>query len=89
MPSADHRPAADADPVESDDLDELRAEILRLRDASTASVGRIEVLEDRVAELEARERELDDTCRHLQEELARNPLMRVVGAVRRRIGREI
>lgn len=77
--------AAVPDPIEADDPDVLRAEILRLRDRVLGADGRIEVLEDRVEELERRERELDDANRALHEELGRHPFNRVIHAVRRRL----
>lgn len=79
--------AADPDPVESADLDVLRAEILRLRESLLATNGRTEVLRDRIAELEASEEELDAANRQLHEDLARTPVARVVQAVRRRLAR--
>lgn len=78
--------AGDPDPVESDDAATLRAEILRLRESLLAANGRAEVLRDRIAELETREHDLHEANRHLQAELDRNPVMRLLGAVRRRLG---
>lgn len=86
MPPFDDLPVADdPDPIESDDPVTLRVEILRLRDGLLGADGRAEVLRDRVAELETREAELDAANAELQETLARNPLMRVIAAARRRI----
>ncbi|MDW3217941.1 MAG: hypothetical protein R8F63_04945 [Acidimicrobiales bacterium] len=87
MPYDDLPVAADPDPVESADPDELRAEILRLRESLLAANGRTEVLRDRIAELETREEELDAANRRLHEDLARTPVARVVHAVRRRLAR--
>jgi hypothetical protein len=73
------------DPIESGDPSMMRAEILRLRESMLGANGRVEVLRDRVAELEQRESELDRANAHLHAELARNPVARIVGAVRRRL----
>lgn len=76
---------ADPDPIGTDDPAVLRTEILRLRDALLGANGRTEVLRDRIAELETRERELDAANLALHEELSRSPVARVVRAVRRRL----
>ncbi len=87
MATFDDLPVNDgADPAESADPTVLRAEILRLRESFLSSNGRTEVLRDRITELETRERELDEANQDLHTELARNPVMRLVRAVRRRIG---
>lgn len=75
----------DPDPVESTDLDVLRGEVLRLREQLLAADGRTEVLRDRIADLEASEAALDQANRLLHEDLARNPLHRILRAVRRRV----
>ena len=77
--------AAEPDPIGADDPDVLRAEILRLREQLLGANGRTEVLEDRIAELERREAELDAANRALHEELARNPAVRILRALRRRL----
>ena len=46
---------------------------------------RAEVADDRIAELERRERELDAVNAALHEELGRSPLLRIARAVRRRL----
>ena len=76
------------DPIDSDDPAVLRGEILHLRDEVAAAEGRREVLDDLVAERDARIDELDAQAAALAEELARNPLVRVGRAVLRRLGRE-
>jgi hypothetical protein len=73
-------PSVSADPIDSDDPVALRAEILALRDQLAAADGGKEILEDLVAEHE----------RHIAElanELARNPVMRIGRALRRRLRR--
>ena len=85
MPLDDLPVGNDPDPLEGQDLDSLRFEVLRLRSAFLASKGRIEVLLDRIENLEQCERELDEVIQHLQAELSRHPLMRITEAVRRRI----
>ena len=77
--------AAEPDPIGTDDPDALRAEILRLREQLLGANGREEVLHDRIAELERREADLDAANRALHEELARNPLVRILRALRRRL----
>lgn len=82
----DDLPVADEpDPIESDDTAALRSEILRLRDGILAGNGRVEVLRDRILELETREAELDAANVALHEELGRNPVLRVARALRRRL----
>jgi hypothetical protein len=73
-----------ADPVDSDDAMTLRAEILRLRESLLAANGRAEVLRDRVEELERTERDLHTANAVLHQELAKNPAVRLAGAIRRR-----
>lgn len=88
MPVFDDLPVADdPDPIGSDDPAVLQLEILRLRDGLLAANGRTEVLRDRVAELEERERALDRANADLHAELARNPILRVARAIRRRLPR--
>ncbi len=88
MPVFDDLPVADdPDPIGSDDAAVLRAEILRLRDGLLAANGRTEVLRDRIAELEQRERDLDRANADLHAELARNPVLRVARTIRRRLSR--
>lgn len=52
-----------------------------------AANGRTEVLRDRIAELEQRERDLDRANADLHAELARNPVLRVARTIRRRLSR--
>jgi len=75
------------DPIESDDQTALRSEILRLRESLLAANGRTEVLRDRIDELETREAELDAANASLHEELARNPVLRLIRGIRRRLSR--
>lgn len=80
MSDHDELPIPDGpDPVDGDDVDALRHEVLRLRDVTLGQRARNDVLEDRIAELEA---EFDA--------LARNPVVRTVraaGGARRRLRR--
>ena len=75
------------DPIDSGDIQQLRLEILRLRDQVSAAAGREEVLRDLVAERDRRVAELDAHASALAEELARNPVVRIARAVKRQIGR--
>ena len=74
--------------IDSDDPDVLRAEILRLRDQLMGADGRLEVRDDRIAELERIETWLNDRVALLQADLDRRFDTRVRGALRRRLGRE-
>ncbi len=68
------------DPIDSDDPQSLRHEILRQRDRALGLEARNEVLEDRIAELEA----------HIQSlvvELGRHPLIRIARRAARLLGR--
>jgi hypothetical protein len=76
----DPRPARDV--IDSDDRDELRAEILRCRDAVSGGAGREEVLEDRVVELEQQVEELAAEIEKLSR-ITTNPAVRAVIAVTR------
>ena len=75
----------DPDPIDDDDPAVLRTEILRLRESLLAANGRAEVADDRIAELERREGELDTVNAALHEDLGRSPLLRIARAVRRRL----
>lgn len=75
------------DPIDSDDVGQLRQEILRLRDQVSAGTGREEVLTDLVAERDHQLAELDAHASALAEELARNPVVRLGRALKRQIGR--
>ena len=77
-------PAGD-DPIDSADTTALRHEILRLRDIALGEVAQREVLTDRIAELERELHALGAANKHLQTELARSPLMRMISAIRRRL----
>ena len=86
MPAFDDLPVSgDPDPIDDDDPVVLRTEILRLRESVLAANGRAEVADDRIAELERREHELDAVNAALHEELGRSPLLRIARAVRRRL----
>lgn len=74
--------------IDSDDPDVLRAEILRLRDQLMGADGRLEVRDDRIAELERIETWLNDRVALLQADLDRRFDTRVRDALRRRLGRE-
>lgn len=76
------------DMIDSDDPDVLRAEILRLRDQLMGADGRLEVRDDRIAELERIETWLNDRVALLQADLDRRFDTRVRDALRRRLGRE-
>lgn len=66
-----------ADPADSQDIAELRHEILRLRDQVVGAEARNKVLEDRVMELEDENARLDALSSRLHEELARSPVIRI------------
>lgn len=74
--------------IDSDDPDVLRAEILRLREQLMGADGRLEVRDDRIAELERIETWLNDRVALLQADLDRRFDTRVRDALRRRLGRE-
>ncbi len=81
-----------SDPIDSVDEAELRAEILRLRDLNIGLESRAEVLAERVADLEARNKEINDAnqqlsdhSRELEVELGRSPIIRIARAVARRL----
>lgn len=57
-----------------DDAQELRREILRLRDAALGREARIEVLTDRVSTLESELRDLDTHAQSLQRRIDRSPV---------------
>ncbi len=75
------------DPIDDEDLEVLRHEILRLRDHAIGQDSRAEVLTDRVSELEAELHELGAINEELARELARNPLLRLARGVRLRLRR--
>lgn len=86
MTDFDDLPVPDGpDPIDSPDPEVLRLEILRLRESLLADNGRVEVLRDRIAELERREDELVTAHRALEAELAIPPLKRVIRALRHRL----
>lgn len=86
MPAFDDPPVPEGDdPILSDDLMALRAEILRLRESFLATNGRFEVLLDRISELEEIESGLHVANTDLHAQLARNPLTRTLRALRRRL----
>ena len=53
------------DPIDSGSREELRVELLRLRDQALGAESRCEVLADRVAELEGQNHELDRSISEL------------------------
>ncbi len=73
------------DPIDSVDQAELRAEILRLRDLNIGLESRAEVRAERVADLEAQNKELNVRNRALEVELGRSPMIRIARAVARRL----
>ncbi|MDE0702018.1 MAG: hypothetical protein F4Y27_02045 [Acidimicrobiaceae bacterium] len=80
------------DPIDSTDPDELRAEILRLRDLSIGMTSHAEVLGERLADLQTRNEQLDSAVNELNDlnqalhvELGRSPLIRIARAVARRL----
>ncbi len=77
----------DEDPIDRDDPDLLRREILRVRDLLIGAGAREEVLTDLVNERDQQIVELDRTVQNLSAELARNPLMRFARAALRRLRR--
>ncbi len=76
-----------ADPINSDDLAVLRAEILALRDQLAVTGSATEVLHDLVLERDRRIAELDARASALAEELAHNPIVRAGRAAMRGLGR--
>lgn len=79
----------DGDPLVHDDPGAWRIEALRLRDAMAGSEARIEVLEDRIRELEEAQEiydgmaEANARLRSDYERLAGNPVVRVLLALSR------
>ncbi len=73
-----------SDAIDSTDLDELRAEVLKARDHAAGESARAEVQADRVRELESELHELGSTLGALSEE-ANRPLVRLARAVQRRL----
>lgn len=71
-----------SDPIDSTEPDELRAEILRLRDHTIGSEAQLEVLTDRVAELEDELRIAGDRADLLQTRLDKMPTYRLARFVR-------
>ena len=81
-----HTPS-DADVIHSEDLDVLRAEILRLREQLMGAAGRLEVRDDRIAEMEATEAFLNQKVTHLEADLDRRFHTRLRDGLRHRLGR--
>jgi hypothetical protein len=82
-PGSIDTPDPDTDDVlDTDDADALRIEILRLRDLVAGASAREEVLDDRVAELEAQVEELAAEIEKLARVTA-NPAVRALLAVTR------
>ena len=71
------------DPIDSDELQELRIEILRLRDLGLGLESHSQVLADRVVELETQNTELDGAISTLARavEAQSNELQRIIGKI--------
>ncbi|MEO0605786.1 MAG: hypothetical protein AAF211_30420 [Myxococcota bacterium] len=73
-----------ADPIDSDDADVLRAEILRLRDHTASTDARVEVLEQLVATRDVQITEYDAEVNRLRDVVAQSAVTRVRQAIDRR-----
>lgn len=81
---------AQPDPLDADDVAELRREVLRLRDMAHGEQARAELLADRISTLETELHTLDAHARALQRLLDRSPvhrLRRLLGRIRRATSR--
>lgn len=72
------------DHIESDDINELRGEILRLRDERAAIGARIEVMEELVATRDHQIADYDAEVNRLRDVIAQSPITRVRQAIERR-----
>lgn len=72
------------DPVDSDDLAALRAEILRLRDHTASVDARVEMLEQLVATRDTQITEYDAEVNRLRDVVAQSAVTRIRQAIDRR-----
>ena len=75
---------SEPDPIDTDDPDVLRAEILRLRDHVASIDARIEVLESLIATRDTQITEYDAEVNRLRDVVAQSAITRVRQAIDRR-----
>jgi hypothetical protein len=75
---------SEPDPIDTDDPDVLRAEILRLRDHLASIDARIEVLESLIATRDTQITEYDTEVNRLRDVVAQSAITRVRQAIDRR-----
>jgi hypothetical protein len=75
---------SEPDPIDTDDPDVLRAEILRLRDHLASIDARIEVLESLIATRDTQITEYDAEVNRLHDVVAQSAITRVRQAIDRR-----
>ena len=75
---------SEPDPIDTDDPDVLRAEILRLRDHLASIDARIEVLESLIATRDTQITEYDAEVNRLRDVVAQSAITRVRRAIDRR-----
>ena len=75
---------SEPDPIDTDDPDVLRAEILRLRDHLASIDARIEVLESLIATRDTQITEYDAEVNRLRDAVAQSAITRVRQAIDRR-----
>ena len=75
---------SEPDPIDTDDPDVLRAEILRLRDHLASIDARIEVLESLIATRDTQITEHDAEVNRLRDVVAQSAITRVRQAIDRR-----
>ena len=72
------------DPIESDDVADLRSEILRLRDELAAIDARVDVMEELVATRDTQIADYDAEVNRLRDVVAQSAVTRVRQAIDRR-----
>jgi hypothetical protein len=75
---------SEPDPIDTDDPDVLRAEILRVRDHLASIDARIEVLESLIATRDTQITEYDTEVNRLRDVVAQSAITRVRQAIDRR-----
>jgi len=75
---------SEPDPIDTDDPDVLRAEVLRLRDHLASIDARIEVLESLIATRDTQITEYDAEVNRLRDVVAQSAITRVRQAIDRR-----
>lgn len=75
---------SEPDPIDTDDPDVLRAEILRLRDHLASIDARIEVLESLIATRDTQITEYDAEVNRLRDVVAESAITRIRQAIDRR-----